>query len=67
MFSDIDFLFRVVARELRFDAGIISLELERVGLGHLVEPWADAVRRGFCTTWTLALALGPCRLAVHLV
>ena len=50
MFFDIDSLFRVVARELRFDAGIISLELERVGLGHLVEPWANAVKqKGFCT------------------
>ena len=36
---------RLSARE--FDAGIISLELERVGLGHLVEPWKNAMQRGF--------------------
>ena len=29
---------------------MIALELERAGLGHLVEPWTDAVRKaGVCT------------------
>ena len=35
--------------EPRFDAGLVALELERAGLGHLVQPWGDAVRQGFCT------------------
>ncbi len=40
---------RVVAHHLEFDAGVISTELERCGLGSLRREWGRFVRTGFCT------------------
>ena len=40
---------RLVAHQLEFDAGIISAELDRCGLGDLKEDWEEAVRNGICT------------------
>ena len=40
---------KLVAHQLEFDAGIISAELDRCGLGDLKEDWEEAVRNGICT------------------
>ena len=40
---------RLVAHHLEFDAGIVSAELDRCGLGDLKEDWEEAVRNGICT------------------
>jgi DNA polymerase III epsilon subunit-like protein len=39
----------VCAHQMEFDAGIIALEMERAGLEHKQDMWAQAVTEGFCT------------------
>ena len=40
---------RVAAHHIGFDAIIVFYELERAGLNHLQEKWANMVRQGICT------------------
>ena len=40
---------RLVVHHLEFDCGIIARELNRIGLDHFQDTWADLARKGFCT------------------
>lgn len=40
---------RLCAHQIEFDAGIIALEMERVGLESKSEMWSQAAAAGFCT------------------
>ena len=40
---------KVAGHHLAFDAGIIAEELNRAGLGYLIEEWSSIVKKGLCT------------------
>ncbi len=40
---------RLCAHQLEFDAGVVKLEMQRAGLGHMVDAFVRIATAGFCT------------------